>query len=282
MFTAYDENGNKVSISRAEKGKSYFCPICHEQLSVKKGKIKIPHFSHKPDSSCVEDWGDMSEWHLAWQEKFPEECREIVLKKGDEVHRADVCIEEKKLVIEFQHSPISCEDFNRRNQFYTDCGYRLVWVFDAAEKIKEDGICIFCCGVDNFPYYENYFAKKHPNVSGLKSTLEWKRKQSAFEGFGERKRGRPITIFLETAVGGCEDKILLRIIGINEKSMAVLVTPQYIRAENFLKEYGGFAGENVSSISGILGISEQKGPKAETVVRRQTNRQQFYRRRRRL
>ncbi len=266
MFTAYDENGNKVSISRAEKGKSYFCPICHEQLSVKKGKIKILHFSHKPDSSCVEDWGDMSEWHLAWQEKFPEECREIVLEKGDEVHRADVCIEEKKLVIEFQHSPISCEDFNRRNQFYTDCGYRLVWVFDAAKKIKEDRICHFCGAVNNFSGLQ----KMYPNVSRFKDKLEWRRKQSAFEGFGERWRGRPIDIFLETPVGGCEDKILLPLIDINEKSMEALVAPRYIRAENFLKEYGGFAGENVSSISSILGISEQKGPKTETAVRQQT------------
>ena len=137
MFTAIDELGNKVSIMNAEYGKTYYCPICHEKLTVKKkGKGKAPHFAHKPDSDCT-DWGDMSEWHLSWQEKFPEECREVVLEKNGERHRADVCIKDMNLVIEFQHSPISNEEFSKRNCFYISCGYQLVWVFDVTGKIKD-------------------------------------------------------------------------------------------------------------------------------------------------
>lgn len=31
----------------------FFCPVCKEPLTVKAGKIRIPHFSHKKDSNCL-------------------------------------------------------------------------------------------------------------------------------------------------------------------------------------------------------------------------------------
>jgi len=38
--------------SNATKNTKYICPDCNEQLIFKKGKIKIPHFSHKVKSQC--------------------------------------------------------------------------------------------------------------------------------------------------------------------------------------------------------------------------------------
>lgn len=39
--------------SLANKNNKYKCPDCNELLILKKGKIKIPHFSHKSNSKCT-------------------------------------------------------------------------------------------------------------------------------------------------------------------------------------------------------------------------------------
>ena len=41
-------------------------------------------------------------------------------------------------VIEFQHSPITAEEFNVRNQFYLTYGKKVIWIFDLSEEF-EDG-----------------------------------------------------------------------------------------------------------------------------------------------
>lgn len=233
MFVAVDEFDKRVSITSVEDGKDYYCPVCKEKLTVrKKGKVKAPHFAHKPGSDC-EDWGDMSEWHLSWQEKFPEGCREVVLEKDGERHRADVCIEEKKLVIEFQHSSISNENFIRRNRFYTGCGYHLIWVFDATNKLQVN--------------------------SGF---LEWKRKQSTFFDSAVSSRNvygkGKIIFYLETEDKTSGDrKRLLKIQELSNKYLKAYDTVRPILQENFLKEYGGAVGGDVRSIREIFEETEE-------------------------
>ena len=61
----------------------------------------------------MDDWKyDMSEWHRGWQSRFPENVREIVVEHRGECHRADILM--GGYVIEFQHSPISAGEFERR------------------------------------------------------------------------------------------------------------------------------------------------------------------------
>ena len=276
MFIAYDENGEKVSITHAEKGGSYYCPICHEKLIVKKkGEKKAAHFSHKPDSSCIDDWGDMSEWHLGWQDRFPEQYREVVLEKDGEKHRADICIEEKKLVIEFH---ISCDEFNRRNRFYTDCGYRLVWVLDAAGKIKDPNQYSIPPGAGGRVHCLNdYFEQE----------LEWKRRQSTFERFRENNTGRIIAIYLEMQVDACTDKILVGVKDTDEKYIKVYTTSRYILKENFLKENGGFSDKSALSIGEIIQETKwvqkiEKARRDSQMKRNATVQRPSYRRRWRL
>ena len=77
-----------------------------------------------------------SKWHRAWQKKFPLECREITLiNRKDEKRRVDVLV--GNTVIEFQHSPLSQEEFKDRNDFYIGMGYRVVWLFDMREQYQE-------------------------------------------------------------------------------------------------------------------------------------------------
>lgn len=90
------------------------------------------HFAHKADE-CADLWHyDMSEWHLAMQEHFPEEQREVVVRYNGQIHRADILKDD--MVIEFQHSPIAIDELRERNSFYRAAGYKVAWVLDFSEQ----------------------------------------------------------------------------------------------------------------------------------------------------
>ena len=157
MIAAKNKAGERVSIDYAIKGEPYFCPICNQPLIQKHGEIRQPHFAHvgtkKGYPPCRDSWNyDKTDWHIKWQKRFPDFCYEKVVTHGDEKHIADVLV--NNLVIEFQHSSISLEDFTERNRFYTSCGYKVVWVFDLTEE-REDG------KITN-PYRENEYMWSYP------------------------------------------------------------------------------------------------------------------------
>ncbi|WP_049962613.1 competence protein CoiA family protein [Ruminococcus sp. HUN007] len=134
MFKALDENKNEISIEKAAGTEKYFCPVCHGALVVKakKSETITAHFAHKSRKECDTFSHDMSEWHKAWQNKFPLKNQEVPLPFENPCHRADVLA--YGYVIEFQHSPLSAEEFDERNKFYTSIGKKVIWVFDVNEK----------------------------------------------------------------------------------------------------------------------------------------------------
>ena len=139
MLFAENLEGVLVEASQAAKEEKYICRGCGEAVRLRAvgSKSKSVHFAHLPGSQCEWQHADMSEWHRDWQMRFPEECREVGLEKNGVKHRADVLV--NNTVIEFQHSPIPLNEFHARNEFYLGCGYRLIWVFDMPDKIKQVG-----------------------------------------------------------------------------------------------------------------------------------------------
>ncbi len=244
MFIALDCNGNRVLIEHVSEDEKYFCPVCGEQLIIKAEKslaIKT-HFAHRRGTLCPDDWThDMSEWHLEWQKRFPEQYREVVIEKDGEKHRADVFI--NNIVIEFQHSPISSEEIIKRNTFYISCGYRVVWVFDATDKIKnsiEETIDPMKCREDD---------------------LCWKRLKREFSV----KMPPQVTIYLQykTCISNKDFQnqlfdIMLFITRIGPKQICFYKTTYYILWWNFLKEYSGISiKEDTYSVSEIIEKSEE-------------------------
>ncbi len=141
MRVALDKDGKRAHINQAHVKDIYFCPTCGEQLIIKRGEQRENHFAHKANSQCNDGWHyEMSEWHSAWQDKFPLECQEVVKRHNGKIHRADVLIESTKTVIEFQHSPMSPEEFDDRNSFYRELGYKVVWLFDAIDQYEDSSI----------------------------------------------------------------------------------------------------------------------------------------------
>ena len=219
MFTALTEDNKRISIDDTMPGESFLCPVCGNPVFVKAANSDNirTHFAHKRNILCLDDWKhDMSDWHFDWQSKFPIENREIVVEKDGVSHRADVLI--NGTVIEFQHSPISSEEFETRNCFYKNSGYRVVWLFDATDKMKIDD----CFG------------------------LVWKRKTTLFS-----KMKTPIDgLFLQNYLPKKDN--LLCLAEPDSKEVHYHETVYPIMPENFLKEFGGIQDDAVLSIRAIF------------------------------
>lgn len=169
MLFAIDKDGNRVYIENTHVRQEYFCPECGEKLVLKKGQIRTHHFAHPSHSECTDSWHyDMSDWHINWQSKFPLETQEIVKVKDGQKHRADVLIDDKKVVYEFQHSPLSAEEFEDRNNFYNSLGYKVIWIFDVSEQYENGNIKNYKSDLYSWSHpkrtFNNFNPKEHPNV----------------------------------------------------------------------------------------------------------------------
>jgi competence protein CoiA len=125
MIYANDLFGSKI---KAEPGVEGWCPACQEKMIAKCGEIKIWHWSHISGTDCDEWHEPMTQWHIDWQENFSFDLQEVVMSRGDTIHRADVRLS-GGVVLEFQHSPISTEEIKARELFYQ----KMIWVFDVIE-----------------------------------------------------------------------------------------------------------------------------------------------------
>lgn len=239
MFIALDSNMERVSIENAIADEQYFCPICGKPLTIRATKSTVvkTHFAHKRGMLCYDDWtNDMSEWHLSWQKSFPEQYREVVIEKDGNKHRADICI--NNTVIEFQHSPITGEEIAKRNDFYLSCGYDVVWVFDASDKIQnriEGPIDPMLCRADDLCWKRaraQFAISIHPKV---KIYLQYK------------------TTIARQGTANEEVDVMLLVTKLTPKNITFYPTyNNYIFPENFLKEYGVTTDNEVLSISEIV------------------------------
>ncbi|MEG9429492.1 MAG: competence protein CoiA family protein [Christensenellaceae bacterium] len=242
MFIAFNDKQEKIPIENATQENQYFCPICGEPLIIKAmNSLAVhPHFAHKRGTKCPDDWHyDMSEWHYSWQQKFPKENREVIITKDGVKHRADVLI--NNTVIEFQHSPIKGEEIAKRNNFYLTCGYNVVWVFDATDKIKND------------------IEKSIDPIQCRNDDLCWKRAKQEFTVFAT-KIPQKVKIFLQykTLVSNSqypnqEFDIMILLTKITPKNFTFYSTyPYYILPNNFVKQFGIVINDNTLSISDIV------------------------------
>lgn len=138
---ALDPSDARVFVDDTASNMDYFCPTCGSPVIPRKGEVRRHHFAHKGGGACSDGWArsyDDSEWHHLWQERFPKENQEVTLTLGDIRHRADVLT--GVTVVEFQKSALTPEQFNDRNTFYQDLGYKVVWLYDLRDTFREGGM----------------------------------------------------------------------------------------------------------------------------------------------
>lgn len=180
MKVALNENKQPVNTYYAVKHRDekYTCPRCHKEVMLKIGKIISPHFSHLPNTTCNNISYDMSDWHRYWQLDFPIGEKEKMIKlhylldeipkdfltlfdieylNKDQVilkRRCDILLNDH--IIEIQHSGISAIEFEARNWFYQESGYKIIWIFDMIERARNKNI-LRC---DSYSQFYRYYWKK--------------------------------------------------------------------------------------------------------------------------
>ena len=165
MFFAVDSNGNRIYAGDTVRHTGCYCPVCGESVTHRIGKIRKPHFSHKQDTECFygRDKDRLTEWHIRMQDYFPLETREIRFKDTEtgEIHISDVFLSDSNTVLEFQHSPITEEEFYSRTIFHLKNGRRIAWIFDESLQNQKRGYFGRFkpddCAWEQFPYNDKCY-----------------------------------------------------------------------------------------------------------------------------
>jgi competence CoiA-like predicted nuclease len=145
-----DKNESVIPTDKNQKAK---CPYCKEKLISRVGKINIPHWAHIKTSNCNSfDKESKTKWHYENQIYFKEQgfLIEQTIYKNDIFKIADVWID-NHFAIEFQHSPISVEEIEKRENHYG----KVIWVFDINKIYYED----------RFDYDKNSYTWRNPKES---------------------------------------------------------------------------------------------------------------------
>ena len=161
MIYAKDENGNKI---KAKRKATATCFHCGEKLTPKCGDVNAWHWSHSKKTECDSICKDMSQWHIDWQDMFPEETREVRVDYKDGYRIADVKLS-SGLVIEFQHSPILSEIMWEREKAHEN----MIWILDHTSnyyRIYREGNGVYYMALSGFkknfsyankPIYINFY-----------------------------------------------------------------------------------------------------------------------------
>lgn len=129
MFKAL-VNNIVVEATKGAKGK---CPHCRSDMIAKCGDIYTHYWAHKNKDDC-DSWHESETiWHYIWKKTFGLEYAEKRITKGDIWHIADIKTKDG-IILEFQNSPISIEDIEKREEFY---GERMLWIING-EKFKKN------------------------------------------------------------------------------------------------------------------------------------------------
>ncbi|RHH69965.1 MULTISPECIES: competence protein CoiA [Vagococcus] len=133
MLIAKNDAQQMISSHEAVKSETYYCPCCQNEVVLKKGKIKFPHFAHKTLSNCEATSEPETLEHLKGKSLIARNCATFGLAYELEVYlpeinqRADVLIQ-NKLAIEFQCSSLSIERLIERTTQYKKHDYQVFWV----------------------------------------------------------------------------------------------------------------------------------------------------------
>lgn len=131
-------NGHRVEATGAARGLGYRCPGCEGDLVLKQGPIVIAHFAHKPPTSC--EWASAETIaHLQAKRLMANALRGRGLKAEVEFivdtlpgdRRADVMTwrpDGQMVAIEFQHTPISLSEIERRAFSYARANIAQIWI----------------------------------------------------------------------------------------------------------------------------------------------------------
>ncbi|MDD9138765.1 hypothetical protein H7198_03995 [Fructobacillus sp. CRL 2054] len=151
MLIAVTISNRYCLAENAKKNEIYLCPGCRGPVRLKQGKSNVAHFAHVSKVACAGFSEGESADHLAgklaiyryFKGKVPVQI-EPVLTEIDQ--RPDLLVGRpgSQVAIEYQCSPISQVDLNRRNQGYEKVGIRVWWILGPGYYQKRLSMATIC------------------------------------------------------------------------------------------------------------------------------------------
>ncbi|WP_411334297.1 competence protein CoiA [Metabacillus indicus] len=149
--TLISSNCNVATTRKLSTKKELLCPNCKTTVIFKAGKVKRPHFAHH-NSECVAAYHEPeTDSHVKGKEilfnwlknKYPtsEIQYEVYIPETKQI--ADVFVkhteegmEGLRWAFEFQHSPLSSTEWNKRHELYQSEDIQDFWILDKAKYMK--------------------------------------------------------------------------------------------------------------------------------------------------
>lgn len=118
------------------KDEDFFCFSCKETLKLKLGKVRLPHFSHLPNSLCQSFSEPESPEHLAlksviqkWEKKVELEVYLPNLSQRPDGLLMNICLE-------IQCSSLSTDRLSERTRNYRANNYQVLWLLGCKFHLK--------------------------------------------------------------------------------------------------------------------------------------------------
>ena len=141
-----NSDNQKVFASKSVKTDGPFsCLGCRQELNIRKGRIKVHHFAHKPPYSCTRGQGE-TEAHRKCKETIYNSLLNLPYVTDLDVEKdfgtviSDVygVISGAKVAIEIQRSNLSVNDITSRTSAYEKLGIHVLWLALFNDKLESD------------------------------------------------------------------------------------------------------------------------------------------------
>ena len=142
-----EERIDAVSFANLErKPEKIACPGCGEPVFFKKGVQKMAHFAHYAHADCSQFSEGETALHLLGKQRLFEWLKGQGLQVEMEAWLPELCQRPdllfltpvgNKVVIEYQCSPISFEDLQKRTEGYRSKGYEVLWICGVDYRLNQ-------------------------------------------------------------------------------------------------------------------------------------------------
>jgi competence protein CoiA len=120
----------------------YVCPVCKSEVVLKKCRLKVDHFAHKPPVTCAYGIGE-SETHRRSKLEiyqalgFHEEVTKLQLERGLETVRPDISFKvgNSHVAFEVQLSALTVETIIQRTEEYAKKKITLLWLAQWSDRL---------------------------------------------------------------------------------------------------------------------------------------------------
>lgn len=144
MLVALVPTGKRVEAARDLEAAPFGCPRCGSAVVLKRGRVKVAHFAHKPNAVC--DWASESISHHLAKRVLADRFRGLgYVVELEEPHaavnrRVDVAVTMPtghRIAVEVQDSAISVTEMKRRNHADKRAGFfGTAWVFTSKRAAR--------------------------------------------------------------------------------------------------------------------------------------------------